>query len=254
MSDRPVVWITGASSGLGLAAAKEIAARGWPVVISGRNAEVLAQACGSLAGDVHAVPVDVTNAAAVTHAAVKIAEEFGPIGALVANAGTNIGRRAWGEVTGESFGAVVDINLKGVFHSIDAVLPGMRESGSGTIVAVSSFAGWYVTPQPGPAYTASKMALIGLIASLNGAEFRNGIRATALCPGEIATPAMSRRVPPPSPESLTHMLQPADVARTIAFVLEQPAHVTINELVLTPTWNGAYNRIPGPAPGKGKNP
>lgn len=130
----------------------------------------------------------------------------------------------------------------------------MRKSGGGRVLLVSSFAGWHVTPQPGPAYTASKAALLSLAQSLNMAEMSNGISATTLCPGEVATPAMARRTPPPPPEMLARMLQPEDVAAAVAFVLEQPERVAIHELVLTPRWNAAYNRVPGPAAGPAVKP
>ncbi len=244
----PLVWVTGGSSGLGLATAKLLTARGWRVVVSGRDAQRLEQACAAIGGGARGIAVDVADAAAMQGTAALMLADHGPIAALVANAGGNLAARAWGEVSAEGFESVIDANLNGVFHSINAVLPGMRAAGGGAIVAVSSFAGWYVTAPPGPAYTASKMAVNGLIASLNAAEFRHGIRATALCPGEAATPAMARRVPQPTPGALARMLQADDIAATIAFILERPPHVTINELVITPTWNGAYHRVPGPAP------
>ena len=253
MSARPVVWITGASSGIGLAIATQLAGGGWPVAMSARNAEALEAARAGIPGTTFAIPADVTDPAALARAAAEIAGRLGPIGALVANAGLNVARRAWGDVSTADFGSVVDANLKGVFNTIDAVLPAMRDAG-GRVVLVSSFAGWHVTPQPGPAYTASKAALLSLAQSLNMAEMSNGISATALCPGEVATPAMARRKPPPPPEVLARMLQPEDIAAAVAFVLEQPERVAIHELVLTPRWNAAYNRVPGPAAGPAVKP
>ena len=247
MSGRPVVWITGASSGIGLAIATRLAGSGWPVAMSARNAETLEAARASITGTTFAVPADVTDAETLSRAAAEIAARFGPIGAVVANAGLNVGRRAWGEVSTTDFSSVVDVNLKGIFNTIDAVLPAMRKSAGGRVLLVSSFAGWHVTPQPGPAYTASKAALLSLAQSLNMAEMPNGISATALCPGEVVTPAMLRRTPPPPPEMVARMLQPEDVAAAVAFILEQPECVTIHELVLTPRWHAAYNRVPGPA-------
>lgn len=254
MSARPVVWITGASSGIGLAIATRLAAGGWPVAMSARDAESLEAARAGIGGTAIAVPADVTDPAALARAGEEIEARLGPVGALVANAGLNVARRAWGEVSTADFGSVIDANLKGVFNTIDTILPAMREAAGGRILLISSFAGWHVTPQPGPAYTASKAALLSLAQSLNMAEMASGISATVLCPGEVATPAMARRTPPPPPEVLARMLQPEDVAAAVAFVLEQPERVAIHELVLTPRWNTAYNRVPGPAAGPAIKP
>jgi NADP-dependent 3-hydroxy acid dehydrogenase YdfG len=238
--------ITGGSSGLGLAVARRLSADGWSVVITGRNPEALDRAVAEIGRNCHGFAADVGDPAAMAEIVARVNTDMGSVTALVANAGTNVAKRAWSEVSSHDFSTVVDINVNGVFNAINAVLPGMRARRAGRIVAVSSFAGWHVTPQPGPAYTSSKMAVLGLIASLNMAEVRNGICATALCPGEIATPAMFRRVPPPTPEVLARMLQADDVANAVAFILSQPSRVAINELVITPSRNNAYNRVPGP--------
>jgi len=76
-------------------------------------------------------------------------------------------------------------------------------------------------------------------------EFRTGIRATELCRGEVASSALSRRGRAPSPSALAGRLRCADVAAAIGFVVAQPAHVTVNELVITPAWNESYDRVPG---------
>jgi NAD(P)-dependent dehydrogenase (short-subunit alcohol dehydrogenase family) len=243
-----LVWVTGGSSGIGLAAAECLVKKGWRVAISGRNPDTLAAARDSLGNNVIGFPVDVTDSEAMQEVAEEIVATAGAIDGLIVNAGTNVGKRAWGDVSPADFAIVIAANLNGAFNTINAVLENMRANGGGRIVVVSSFAGWHVTSQPGPAYTSSKMAVCGMVESLNMAEMRNGISATALCPGEVATPVMQKRVPPPSPETLARMLQPEDIANAAAFVLEQPGRATINELVITPSWNNAYNRIPGPPP------
>jgi NADP-dependent 3-hydroxy acid dehydrogenase YdfG len=243
-----LAWITGGSSGIGLAAAQELISKGWRVAISGRNLANLHAACATLGEQSIAVQADVTDSGALALAVKELVAEHGSIHALVANAGTNVGKRAWGEVSPSDFQMVVSANILGVYNSIDAVLPHMRQEKGGRIVVLSSFAGWHITPQPGPAYTSTKLAVRGLVDSLNMSELRNGIVATSLCPGEVATPAMKKRVPPPSPEVLGRMLQAEDIANAVAYILAQPERVAINELVITPTWNNAYNRVIGPAP------
>ncbi|MGD9922631.1 MAG: SDR family oxidoreductase [Pseudorhodoplanes sp.] len=241
-------WITGGSRGIGFATAELLVSQGWKVAITGRDEQAVLDAQTRLGANAMAVVADVTDRKSMANATRRILNWGGQIHALVANAGANTPRRRWGEVTPDEFERVVAANLTGAFVSIDSVLGSMRANGGGRIVVISSFAGWYVTPQPGPAYTASKAAVRGMVESLNMAEMGNAILATVVCPGEVATPIMQKRVPPPSPASLARMLQPQDVASAIAFVLEQPARVNINELVITPSWNNAYNRVPGPSP------
>jgi NADP-dependent 3-hydroxy acid dehydrogenase YdfG len=98
----------------------------------------------------------------------------------------------------------------------------------------------YLTRLTGPAYTASKAGMIALTHSLNIEEGVNGIRATAICPGEVATPILKSRPVEPSAEDKARMLQEEDLGRTIRFVAELPPHVCINELVITPVFNRIY--------------
>jgi NADP-dependent 3-hydroxy acid dehydrogenase YdfG len=74
-------------------------------------------------------------------------------------------------------------------------------------------------------------------------EFQNGIRATALCPGEVATPIMDKRAVPPTPEQLARMLQVTDLEDTFSFIARLPPRVCVNEIVISPSWNNAF----GPA-------
>jgi NADP-dependent 3-hydroxy acid dehydrogenase YdfG len=242
-AEKKVAWVTGASSGIGLAAARELARSGYSVALSARDTNSLAAALESLTTlgpEAVAVPVDVTDPDAVRAACEQIVARFGHIDVIVANAGANVSARAWGQVSASDFDSVVRLNLSGVFHCVDAVLPYMRSQKSGLVIVVASWAGVHVSDRPGPAYTASKHAAVALTESLNWAEFSNGVRACALCPGEVATPAMARRKIAPSVDAMSAMLQPQDVARAIRFIAETPGHVTMNQLILSPTWNGAY--------------
>jgi NADP-dependent 3-hydroxy acid dehydrogenase YdfG len=240
---RKVAWVTGASSGIGLAAARELAASGYRVALSARDPKRLEAALDSvipIAADAMTVPVDVTHAHAVKTACERIFAQLGRIDLLIANAGTNVAARAWGQISANDFDDVIRLNLNGVFYCVDAALPYMRSQKGGVVIIVASWAGVHVSEKPGPAYTAGKHAAVALAESLNWAEFGNGVRACALCPGEVATPAMARRKSPLSAEAMSLMLQPEDVARAIRFVADTPPHVTMNQLVLSPTWNGAF--------------
>ncbi|NLD53373.1 MAG: SDR family NAD(P)-dependent oxidoreductase [Burkholderiaceae bacterium] len=236
-----VAWITGGATGIGFATARALGDAGWTVVLSGRRAKALEDAVAALPGGRASIePLDVADAEAAGQAAAAIVARHGRIDALIASAGTNVPDRAWKKLRPEGFAKVAAINLGGVANCVIAALPTMREAGAGTIVVVSSWAGWRYLPFAGAAYGATKMGLGPLVESLNYEEGQNGIRATLLCPGEVATPILrSRPVPVPEPD-LARMLQPEDVAEAIAYAVTAPARVCINELVISPSWNRIY--------------
>ncbi|CRM34493.1 MULTISPECIES: SDR family oxidoreductase [Pseudomonas] len=242
-ANRTVCWVTGASSGIGLAIAEALVQDGHFVVISARGEAALAQALErlhTLSPNAAAVSVDVTSFDAVRSAVAQIESDYGPVSILVANAGMNVAARAWGELSSSDFDQVTQINLNGVYYTIDAVLPSMRALKSGLVINIASWAGRFVSAKPGPSYSAAKAAVIALTTSLNASEYQHGIRACALSPAEVATPAMSRRKVPPTEAALSKMLKPEDIAAAVRFVASMPRHVCVNELVISPVWNGAY--------------
>ena len=169
-----------------------------------------------------------------------ILAEHGRIDLLVNSAGINVPRRSWEEISVESWDHIVDINLNGLLYCIRAVLPAMRAQQDGCIINVASWAGRIVSKLTGPAYTATKHAVVALTHSLNMEEYRHGIRACALSPGEVATPIMKLRPVPPSDADMARMLQVDDLGRTIAFVANMPPHVCVNEVLISPTWNRSF--------------
>jgi len=243
MLDGQVAWLTGAGSGIGLSAATELAAAGATVVLSGRRPEPLAAAAARIhsnGGKAHSIALDVADAAAVSAAALAILAEHGRIDILVNSAGTNVAKRFWNEVSVESFDQVFAVNLHGAFYAIAAVLPAMRQRKSGLIVNISSWAGMFDTSLTGPAYSASKRAMIAMNHSINIEECRNGIRACVICPGEVATPILKSRPVPPSAAEMERMLQAEDLGKTVRFVCEMPPRACINEILISPTWNRLY--------------
>lgn len=240
---RKVCWVTGASSGIGLAVAEALVRDGHFVIVSARGEQGLADALEYLhkvGPSAVAVAVDVTSSQQVENAVSHIEEQYGKINVLVANAGMNVGARGWEELSVADFDRVTQINLNGVYYTISAVLPTMRAQQDGLVVNISSWAGRYVSAKPGPAYSAAKAAVVALTTSLNASEFHNGIRACAICPAEVATPAMMRRKVAPSAAALKKMLRPQDIAAAVRFVVNMPSHVCVNELLISPVWNGAY--------------
>jgi NADP-dependent 3-hydroxy acid dehydrogenase YdfG len=241
-----VAWVTGGGSGIGLAGAIELAKAGCRVIISGRDAAKLdaaiisAEARGAPRGSIEVMPLDVADMAAVARTGAEIQGRHQRVDILVNSAGINFAKRYWSETDSETFGEVVTINLNGAAACTMAVLKGMRQRRLGTVINVASFAGWNIGYLTGPAYSASKAGMIALSHSFNIEECVNGLRATALCPGEAATPILKKRPVEPSDAEKARMLQEDDLGRTIRFIAEMPAHVCINELVITPVWNRLY--------------
>lgn len=238
-----VAWITGGGSGIGLAGAQELAKEGWTVVISGRREDVLDEAAAGIAkdgGKVEAMVLDVSSATDAEKVAKEIVAKHGRIDLLVNSAGVNVPKRSWDDITTEGWDKLVDINLSGVMYCMRAVLPAMRAQKDGVIINVASWAGRHVSKMTGPAYTTTKHAVLALTHSFNMDEFKNGLRATCLSPGEVATPILKLRPVPPSAEDMAKMLQPEDLGRTIAFIASMPPHACINEILISPTHNRSF--------------
>jgi len=239
-----VAWITGGGSGIGLAGALELAKAGAHVVISGRTARTNDSALAELRkiGNAEATLLDVSEQKAVVQTAADIEKRRGRIDILVTSAGTNIGggKRNLKNMSLEGWDDVVKINLNGLFYCCYAVLPGMRARKDGLIINISSWAGRYASVLTGPAYNATKRAVIAVSESINMEECMHGIRATSILPGEVATPILEKRPVPPSAEERARMAQAEDFGKAILFVATMPARTCVNEMVIAPTWNRFY--------------
>ena len=239
-----VAWITGGGSGIGLAGAEELVKAGARVVISGRTEKTNKEAEKKLKalGDAESVQLEVSDKKAVYAAAADIEKRYGRIDILVASAGTNISgpKRNFKSMSAEGWDDVVAINLNGLFYCCHAVIPGMRARKDGLIINISSWAGRYASSLTGPAYNATKRAVIAVTESINMEECMHGIRATSILPGEVATPILEKRPVPPSKEERARMAQPEDFGAAILFVATMPARSCVNELVIAPTWNRFY--------------
>jgi NADP-dependent 3-hydroxy acid dehydrogenase YdfG len=238
-----VAWITGAGTGIGLAGAQALAQAGASVVMSGRRKEILALEAEKIrirGSSAEVEVLDVSDPAAVRKVADGILSRHGRIDILVNSAGLNTSNRYWKNQTVEGWKEVIGINLDGSFYTTHAVLPAMRAKQDGLIINVSSWAGVFNPKLTGAAYNASKHAVTAMTETINMEECANGIRACAICPAEVATPIMERRPVPPSAEDRARMLQPQDLGDTIRFIAEMPAHVCINQVIISPTWNRMY--------------
>ena len=246
-----VAWVTGAGTGIGEAAARALAAAGMKLVLSGRRESELnrvAQHIRQAGGEARVAPLDVTDASAVEAVVQSIVNQEGRIDVAINSAGLNIPKRNWNQLSREGWDQVIRIDLDGAFYCCHAVLPVMRRQQGGLIVNVSSMAGKRVSPMTGPAYSSAKFGLNAMTDSINVENCIHGIRATAVCPGEVATPILEKRPVPVSQEDRARMLQPDDLGELMLFLARMPKHVCINEILITPTWNrglvGAAAAIP----------
>ncbi len=192
---KKVVFLTGASSGIGEALAIALANEGAILILIARRQEKLANLTSRIeksGGIARYFPVDVTNAEALAAAAEDACKEFGRIDILVANAGIGGNNKETRELEPEAVKKVIDINLIGAVNSVSAVLPQMLEQETGHLVAVSSLAGFRGLPKSA-AYSASKAGMTALFESIRLDVKDRGIAVSIIQPGFIKTPLTSGR-------------------------------------------------------------
>ncbi|MDX2482519.1 MAG: SDR family oxidoreductase [Pseudodonghicola sp.] len=229
-------WITGAGSGIGAAMARRFATAGFRVALTARSEAALNElvdAINSEGGEARAFPADVTDRARILSLGAEIPDWAGSLDVLCNNAGLNIPLRRWDQLDWDSWDAVVQTNVTGALNVIAAALPPMRAQKSGVMIHTSSWAGRFHSDVAGVPYGASKHALSDFSASLNGQEGVNGIRSTALCPGEVATPLLTKR-PGFDPELAARMIQPEDIADLALHVAQMNPNVAVHEITLAP--------------------
>ena len=235
-----VAWLTGAGTGIGEAGAKALADAGMQVVLSGRRVDPLEEAAAAIGAAASVEPLDVSDRASVAAVSDRILSRFGRVDVLVNSAGINVKARNWHNVTLEDWDRIIRIDLDGAFYCVKSVLPSMIEHGDGLIINISSWAGKHVSVVTGPGYTAAKHAMNAMSEGLNMEHGIHGVRACAICPGEVATPILDNRPVPVSDEDRSMMVQAEDCGEVIRFIAGLPAHVCINELTISPTWNRGY--------------
>ncbi|OCB13553.1 oxidoreductase [Mycolicibacterium porcinum] len=248
MTDDPiagvVVAITGASSGIGEATARLLAARGAKLVLGARRVERLDEVAAEVvAGGAGAVTlaVDVTRPADLDALVAAATDRFGRLDVLVSNAGiSKIGRLSDGDVAGWS--AMIDVNLRGVLHGIAAAAPVFRDQGYGHFVTTVSTAGLKIVPDMG-VYAGTKNAVRTVMEALRQESTDGVIRTTSISPGFVRTELDSSIDDPVLRAQIrSNMdefgLPPEAVARAVAFAIEQPREVEIGEIVIRPTVQG----------------
>ncbi|MFN8622565.1 MAG: SDR family oxidoreductase [Chloroflexota bacterium] len=233
--DDKVVIITGASSGIGAATARELARHGCRLTLAARAEDRLQALAAELPTETLVVRVDVTQADDARRMVDATIERFGRVDVLFANAGVYLpGKIDEGDPA--VWSKLMDINIDGVLNGIHAVLGPMKAQGSGDILVSSSISG-FVDIDWEPIYSASKHAIQGLVHTLRRQLSPMGLRVGAIAPGAVAT-ELWNLTDPAEIERLSvgehRFIQAADVARAVAFMLAQPPHVTIRDLVILP--------------------
>ena len=191
-----VVFLTGASSGIGEALAMAMANRGATLGLLARREELLKELAGKCernGGWARYFAVDVTDAQAVAKAAESLRNEFGKIDILIANAGIGGNNSETRNLNPEAVAKVININLLGAVNAVSVVLPGMLENKSGQLVAISSLAGFRGLPKSA-AYSASKAGMTAFFESVRLDVQSKGVAVTIVQPGFIKTPLTSGRV------------------------------------------------------------
>ena len=220
--------MTGASSGIGAAVARDLGRRGLKVHAVARREERLADLEGCMT---HVLDVRDTNALTGLLESIKV-------DILVNNAGVGRGFSSIAEADPDDIDRTLDTNVRSVVHAVRSVLPGMIRKGAGHIVNIGSMAGIY--PLSAALYGASKGALHVLSMDLRLELQGTGIRVTEICPGRVQTEFYDRAFD--SPEEIQRMknsgineLTSQDVAASVMHALDAPWHVNVNRIEIQPT-------------------
>lgn len=219
------IFITGASSGIGEATARRLASDGWNIAITARSEDKLKEIAKSYSKD-QCLPIicDVTDYESVETAVKKTVDHFGEIDAVFANAGTGGQPGGFTSAPRDSWQTIVNVNILGLAYTLQATLAEVKKS-KGHVVITGSIAGR--RSLAGSMYSASKHAANTIGYNLRGELEGTGCRVTVIEPGMVDTPFFDD----PKPDAL----RPDDVARSVAFVLDQPVGVDLHELVILPT-------------------
>ncbi|CQR49806.1 SDR family oxidoreductase [Haloferax massiliensis] len=234
--------VTGASSGIGEATAKALASRGARVVVAARRENELQELQSQIEaedGDALVVPTDITDDEDIDALVDATLDEYGRIDILVNNAGL-MPLSHIADVDRETLQTTIDVNLGGLVKLTHAVIPTMLEQESGHIVNLSSVVGRFLM-ENGSHYNATKAGVKMFGDSLRLDVAAEGIRVATIEPGSVATELPESIADEEIKEQIEKLgesmrpLQPDDIARTITFVVSQPAHVDINEVLVRPT-------------------
>ncbi|MDI6666708.1 SDR family oxidoreductase [Leuconostoc falkenbergense] len=240
-----VVVIMGATSGIGRATAEKLNKAGAKVVVSGRREERLKDivANADVPETIAYSVADVVDPAQVQKAVDVAIEKFGRIDVMFNNSGIMpLGMLSDPDYDINVWKKTFDTNLIGVLNGIKAVLPQMQKQHSGLIVATSSVVGHVVMPA-GAAYSASKFGVRAIMETLRQEEYQNGIRSAIISPGgtrtelvnSIGNEEIQKNIAEASfSDDLDTAILPEDIANAVIYMIDQPEHVAVSEMIVRP--------------------
>lgn len=235
-----VVIITGASSGIGEATARDLASKGAKLVLAARREEQLKKLQEEIQNSGgHAIyqVTDVTSYEQMEALAEFALKEFRKIDVLVNNAGLMPNSLLFMKKI-DDWNRMIDVNIKGVLYGIAAVLPTMRERKEGHIINLSSVAGHFVGAGSA-VYAGTKFAVRAISEGLRKEEAANNIRSTIISPGMVKSELPESITDTNFKSAVEKMYEDAieadSIARAITFAIEQPSDVAINEMIIRPT-------------------
>jgi NADP-dependent 3-hydroxy acid dehydrogenase YdfG len=234
-----VVLITGGSTGIGAEVARLLAARGAKVAVAARRADKLDAVVAEITtqgGAAKAYTLDVTDKHQVEAVVAAVVVDFGKLDVLINNAGL-MPIRPMSEVNTDEWDAMIDVNLKGTLYGIAAVLPRFLAQSSGHIINLSSVAGVKVFAPGGTVYSGTKFAVSAISEGLRQ-EVGDKVRVTSIAPGAVDSDlkhSTSGTAKDTVLDFYKKAIPAASVARAIAFAIEQPDDVDVNEIVIRPT-------------------
>lgn len=235
------VIITGASSGIGAASARALVAQGAKVVLAARDQQGLDAIVAELTaagGQAIGVVCDVTSAAEMKALAQAAVDHFGAVDILVNNAGLMLFSN-WSDLAVDDWEKMINVNVKGYLNAIAAVLPFMLAQKSGQILNMDSVAGHQVGPAAG-VYSATKFFVQAMTESMRKElGVQHGIRVNTISPGVINTGWADKVTDPAGRKAAQELnkiaIAPEDIGRAVVYALDQPANVTVNDLIISPT-------------------
>jgi NADP-dependent 3-hydroxy acid dehydrogenase YdfG len=236
-----VIVITGASSGMGAAAAAYLAARGASVVLGARRADridALAAEIGEAGGKALAVVTDVTKREDVRKLVDSAVDTFGRIDVIINNAGV-MPLSPLDRLKVDEWDQMIDVNIKGVLYGIAAALPHMKAQGAGHVINLASVAGHKLFAGSS-VYSATKFAVRALSDGLRQEMATHNIRTTIISPGAVRTELLDhiseKDVQKANQDYVAEVGVPAETfARLVAFAINEPEDVGINEILFRPT-------------------
>lgn len=245
-----IVIVTGGGGGMGQAAAKRFADAGAKTFVFGRTSASLEESAAH-SPNIFPVVCDVADPASVAVAMGEVMQA-GPPFALIHTAGINTPDRFMAHAdasriaSAETWKRVMEVNVLGVVHMIQAVAPAMAENGGGRIVVVSSTAGHGFDSFAGVPYTASKWAVHGLLFTARAQLSAHGIALSEYAPGESNTPIVKMRPVQPTPEHKAAMIQTEDCGEALFFMASQAHCMGVIQLPVYQPFGGMPPQIPSP--------